>query len=262
MILDEILRNKKIEVDERKRNFPEAIFLQMLKRRTRFADFRAAISADKTRTKLICEIKKASPSAGLLKDDFGPVAVARAYTDAGADALSVLTEGKYFLGRLNHIAAIRNGGITLPILRKDFICDPYQILESVAFGADAVLLIVGVMPPTQLQKALRSSQEYGLAPVVEVHTHDHLREATDLGAGTVEINNRDLRTFKVDLSTTEKLLPFIPKGTVVVSASGVRDAQDVRRLRELGVDAILVGETLMRHPDPAALIREFAEAAR
>jgi indole-3-glycerol phosphate synthase len=262
MILDEIVENKRREVERRKKGVPEAELRKRLEERTAFADFRRVISRDQGRVKLICEVKKASPSAGVMKEDFDPVDIARGYERGGADALSVLTEEKYFLGKLEHIEAIKRSRIVLPILRKDFICDVYQVLEAAAFGADAVLLIVGVMPRVEIIKAMRACEEYGLAAVVEVHTEEQVKEAADIGARIIEINNRDLRTFKVDLATTERLLPLIPRGTVVVIASGVKGPEEVRLLRGLGVDALLVGETLMRHPDPAAAVRELAEAAR
>ncbi len=262
MILDEIVENKKKEVERRKRELPEAALVKMLEERTRFADFRAAISGDKDRLKLICEIKKASPSAGVMKDDFDPVGIARAYEAGGADALSVLTEEKYFLGRLEHISAIRDAGIALPILRKDFTCDLYQVVEAAAFGADAVLLIVGVMSPAETRNALLACKDYNLATVVEVHTEEQLREAIDIGAAIIQINNRDLRSFRVDLGTTERLAPLVPKGTIVISASGVKTPENVRFLRTLGVNAALIGESLMRHPDPAGFLKELAGALR
>ncbi len=262
MILDEIIENTRKQIQERKSRIPEAELRKLLEKRTVFADFRGAITRDKGRLKLICEVKKASPSAGIMKEDFDPVEIARAYGRGGADALSVLTEEKYFLGRLEYVSQIKGKGISLPILRKDFVLDAYQVLEAAAFGADAVLLIVGVMPKGEIEDAMRACDDYGLAPVVEVHTEDQVKQAIDIGAGIIEINNRDLRTLKVDTTTAERLFPLIPKGTVVIGASGVKGPEDVRRLRELGLDAILVGETLMRHPDPAALVRELAEAAR
>jgi indole-3-glycerol phosphate synthase len=262
MILDAIVENKRKELEERKERVPERHLVKMLERRARFADFRETISKDKGRVKLIGEIKKASPSAGVIKEDFDPVAVARVYQAGGADALSVLTEEKYFLGRLEHISAMREGGIVLPILRKDFICDLYQVLEAAAFGADAVLLIIGLMTREDMGRAMRACEDYRLAAVVEVHTEEHLKEAVDMGAAIVQINNRDLRTFQVDLGTTEKLVPLIPKGTIVISASGLSSPEELRRLKEIGVDAALIGEALMRHPDPAGFIKELAEAAR
>jgi indole-3-glycerol phosphate synthase len=261
MILNEIIENKRIEVERRKAEVAEAQLRKMLEKRTEFADFQAAISADKGRLKLICEMKKASPSAGMLKEDFDPVEIAQAYERGGADALSVLTEEKYFLGSLEHIVAIRNAGMTLPILRKDFTCDLYQVLEAAAFGADAVLLIVGVMRRADAKAALHACGGYGLTAVVEVHTEDQLKEAVDIGAEIIQINNRDLRSLKVDPGTTERLVPLIPRGTTVIGASGVKGSGDIKRLREMGVDAALVGETLMRHPDPAALVAELVAAA-
>lgn len=262
MILEEIVENKRIEVERRKTEVPQAELLTMLGKRTQLCDFQTAISADEGRLKLICEIKKASPSAGIIEDDFHPVEIVQAYHRGGADALSVLTEEKYFMGSLEHLSAIRNAGIGLPILRKDFTCDLYQVLEAAAYGADAILLIIGVMTKADTEGAIRTCTAYGLAAVVEVHTEDQLKEAVDVGAEIIQINNRDLRSFKVDLSTTERLLPLIPEGRVVISASGVKGPEDIRRLRELGVDAALVGETLMRHPDPTALVAELAAAAR
>jgi len=262
MILDEIVENKRKEVEKRKEEVPQAVLHKMLERRSRLADFRGAISGEKDKLKLICEIKKASPSAGVIKEGFDPVEIARAYEAGGADAISVLTEEKYFLGRLEHMSAIKDAGIALPILRKDFVCDLYQVVEAAAFGADAVLLIVGVMPRAEILEAMQACEDYNLAAVVEVHTEEQLKEAIDVGAGIIQINNRDLSTFKVDLSTTERLVPLVPKSTVVISASGVKTPEDVNRLKKLRVDAALIGETLMRHPDPGEFVKELAAAAR
>lgn len=262
MILERIVENKRNEVERLKKLVSESKLRSFLEQRGPRADFRAALSGVEKRVRLLCEIKKASPSAGILKEDFDPVAIARAYERGGADALSVLTDEKFFLGGLDHITAIRNAGIALPILRKDFTCDLYQVLEAAAFGADALLLIVGVMSDAETRTAIQKSAEYGLAALVEVHTEDELRRALDIGSEIIQINNRDLRTFKVDLSTTEKLFPLIPSGIVVISASGVRGPEDIRRLRAMGVHAALVGETLMRHADPAAAVAELVAAER
>jgi indole-3-glycerol phosphate synthase len=262
MIFNEIIENKRIELERRKADVPEAELRKMLEKRTEFADFQAAISGENGKLKLICEMKKASPSAGVLKEDFDPVRIAQAYQRGGADALSVLTEEKYFMGSLEHISAIRNARIRLPILRKDFTCDLYQVVEAAAYGADAVLLIIGVMAEADTEAALHACGGYGLTAVVEVHMEDQLKEAIDIGAEIIQINNRDLRSLKVDPATTERLLPLIPRGKVVISASGVKGSGDIIRLREMGVDAALVGETLMRHADPAALVAELAAAAR
>lgn len=261
MILNEIVENKKLEVEERKEAVPEESLWEMVRKRTRFADFQKAISRDEGRLRLICEIKKASPSAGVIKDDFDPVEISRAYESGGADALSVLTEERYFQGRLEYIAAIREAGVSLPILRKDFTCDLYQVVESAAHGADAVLLILGVMSAADTQKAIRLCEECGMASVVEVHTEEQLREAIDIGAKTIQINNRDLRSFRVDLSATERLAPLVPPGRLVISASGIKAPEQIARLRQLKVDAVLIGESLMRHGDPAAFIQELAAAS-
>lgn len=262
MILEKIVENKRIEVERLKKQVPESKLRSLLERRGPRADFQAALSGAERRVRLICEIKKASPSAGVLKEDFDPVAIARAYEQGGADALSVLTDEKFFLGSLDHITAIRNAGITLPILRKDFTCDLYQVVEAAAFGADAVLLIVGVMSDAETRAAIQRSAECGLAAVVEVHTEDELRQALDIGSEIIQINNRDLRTFKVDLTATERLVPRIPLGIIVIAASGVRGLEDIRRLRRMGVHAALVGEMLMRHADPATAVAELVAAER
>jgi indole-3-glycerol phosphate synthase len=262
MILSEIVENKKLEVEKQKESVSEELLWERVRNRTRFADFQKTISRGEGRLSLICEIKKASPSAGVIRDDFDPVEIARAYESGGADALSVLTEEKYFQGRLEYIAAIREAGVSLPILRKDFTCDLYQVVESAAHGADAVLLLVGVMSRADTEKGIRLCEECGMAAVVEVHTAEQLREAIAIGAKIIQINNRDLRSFRVDLSVTERLVPLVPPGRVVISASGIKSPEQISRLRQLKVDAVLIGESLMRQGEPAAFLQELAAASR
>lgn len=202
----------------------------------------------------IAEVKRASPSAGLLREPFDPAGLAAAYAAAGADALSVLTDGPFFQGAPEHLeAARRESG--LPTLRKDFILDPYQVYETRALGADALLLIVAALEPPMLSDLLSLSREVGLAALTEVHTAGELETALAAGAEVVGINNRDLHTFRVDLRITFDLLPKVPAEVPVVSESGIASRADVARLEAAGVDAVLVGEALLRAPDPGAALR-------
>src|SRR5437870_2189381 len=209
-----------------------------------FRDFAAAIQRS-GRVRIIAETKKASPSAGVIAANYDPAQIARRYAYAGADAISVLTEQKYFGGNPEHLTAVRQG-ITLPVLRKDFIIDEAQILESVAIGADAILLIVAALKPEQLSALHYLATTHKMSVLVEVHTRDEIGMAVDGGAKIIGINNRNLATLEVDLVTTEKLLPEIPKGITTVSESGIRTMADLKRMAACLIDALLVGEGLMR----------------
>ena len=218
------------------------------------ADFAGALAADGIA--LIAEVKKASPSKGVIRADFDPERIADAYAANGARCLSVLTDEAYFQGCDAHLQAAK-AVAGLPVLRKDFTIDEYQLYEARVIGADAVLLIVALMDSSQLDDCLGLAGELGLSALVEVHDDDELLHAKAAGAGLVGINNRDLRTFATTLETTFALLPQVPKGTVVVSESGIGDRRDVERLEAAGVDAILVGESLMRETDIGAKVREL-----
>ncbi len=209
---------------------------------------------------VIAEMKQRTPSMGVLTEDYRPDDLARAYSDGGAAAISVLTHMAGFGGRPEHVATARLA-TDLPILRKDFITDPYEIGEARAAGADAVLLIVAALPGDELRRLLGVVRSRGLSALVEVHTLDEARAAVEAGAAVIGVNHRDLRTFDVDLALTEKLRPVIPDGLLLVSESGIRSVDDARRLREAGADAILVGEMLMRAADPAACVSELASLA-
>ncbi len=204
---------------------------------------------------LIAEVKKASPSRGVIRADFHPTEIAQAYERADARAISVLTDEKYFQGKLAYLEEVR-AACGLPLLRKDFIIHPAQIFEAVG-RADAVLLIVAALAPATLAEFLALAAGCGLDTLVEVHDRAELEIALEAGAPVIGINNRDLRTFTIDLRTTFALLPFIPADRVVVSESGVKTAADVTALREAGVHAVLVGESLMSKPDIAAAVREL-----
>lgn len=208
---------------------------------------------------VIAEIKRASPVKGLLREEFDPVALARAYTRGGAVAISVITEGEFFRGSPAFLPAVREA-TPLPLLRKDFIFDPYQIYESRALGADAVLLIASILDRARLASLLALTRELGMEALVEVHTEEELRRVLAAGARLVGINNRDLRSFRTDLHTTFALRRHIPDPEVtVVSESGIRTPEDLRRLAAAGVHAALIGEALMRAPDPEAFLRELLE---
>ncbi|MEI8344749.1 MAG: indole-3-glycerol phosphate synthase TrpC [Candidatus Omnitrophota bacterium] len=205
---------------------------------------------------IIAEIKRCSPSKGLLRSDFDPVGLAAAFESAGASALSVLTDAKYFGGSLEILSAVRRS-THLPILRKDFVVDEYQIAEAKAFGADAVLLIAAVLSAAELKRFGLRAQRYGLDVVYEVHDSAELKKILPLKPKIVGVNNRDLKTFKVDLGTTERLLREIPTGTCVVAESGIKNSSDIRHLAADGAKAFLVGETLMKHKNPGQALQKL-----
>ncbi len=253
-MLDRIITDKRQEVKQRKQRFPLAVLQESIARGQTPLDFAGALRGDGTR--LIAEVKRASPSRGLLCPEFDPVKLAKTYAANGAVAVSVLTEEKYFQGSLDHLAAIRKE-VELPLLRKDFIFDPYQVYESRAFGADALLLIVAILDQEQLGELLSLSRKLGMDCLVEVHNEAEVARALDSGAEVIGINNRDLKTFKVDIKTTRRLRPLIPAGYTVVSESGIRSGENVAELKGWGINAILVGETLVTAADIPAKMREL-----
>jgi len=205
---------------------------------------------------VIAEMKQRTPSMGVLVEDYRPADLAHAYTDGGAAAISVLTQMASFGGRPEHVMAAR-AATDLPILRKDFVTDPYEIAEARAAGADAVLLIVAALDRTHLAELLAVARSRGLGALVEVHDEAETHLALEVGATLVGVNHRDLRTFEIDLSLTERLRKLIPEDVIVVAESGIHDADAARRVYEAGANAILVGEVLMRAEDPAAKIKEL-----
>lgn len=209
--------------------------------------------------RFLCELKHRSPSRGVLRDPYDVEALARAYATAGAAALSVLTEPEFFGGAPEHLARARRAA-ERPCLRKDFLVDPWQIGESVALGADGVLLIAAALPDAALPEMLRAAHAAGLDALVETHTEEEMRRALDAGADWIGINNRDLATFEVDLATTERLRPLAGDGVVIVAESGVDGAAAAARLAAAGVDALLVGEHFMRAPDPGDALRALRAA--
>ncbi len=206
---------------------------------------------------VIAEMKQRTPTMGVLAEDYRPADIAHAYAEGGAAAISVLTHMAGFGGRPEHIRAVR-AATTLPILRKDFVTDPYEVAESRACGADAVLLIVSALEPAQLKDLIAVSRKRGIAALVEVHDEREVEAAVGAGAQAVGVNHRDLHTFTVNLGLTERLRRLVPHDVVLVAESGIRSADDARRIREAGADAILVGEALMRSVDAAAMVRELS----
>ena len=205
---------------------------------------------------IIAEIKKASPSKGLIRADFDPVWIAKTYAAHGAAAISVLTEARFFQGSLQHLEEVRSA-VNLPLLRKDFILDPYQLVEAKSYGADAVLLIAALLEPRLILELREMAAALSLDVLVEVHTRNELEAAVAAGAQLIGINNRDLSTFEVSLSTTEHLAALVPPNAVVVCESGIDSIDAIRRVEKLGVHVFLVGESLMRAPDPGAKLSEL-----
>jgi len=222
-------------------------------------DFAAALSSGPLR--IIAEMKRASPSRGVLREQYRPPKIAQSYEAAGASALSVLTEECYFLGSLADLETARSS-VSLPVLRKDFILEDYQIYESVAAGADALLLIVAALSDEALRSFLELCQGLRITPLVEVHDESELERALGAGAGIIGVNNRDLKTLQVDLEISFRLRPGIPAGRIAVSESGIRTWEDLRRLAEVDYHAALIGERFMTAADPGAALREMLEGMR
>jgi indole-3-glycerol phosphate synthase len=256
-ILEKIVAEKRKELEAQKAQVPQSQLEQRIKSQSIPLNLSGALMGDRIR--LIAEVKKASPSRGLLAPNFDPVALATTYVNNGAAAISVLTDPR-FQGTREHLMAVKEAAKPkrAPVLRKDFIFDPYQVLEARAWGADALLLIVAILSPQQLKDLLKLCQQFWLQTLVEVHNEAELDQAIQAGAEIIGINNRDLHTFKTDLSVTERLAPKVPRGKIIVSESGIFTADDVAKLRAMRVNAVLVGEALVTAPDVGAKVRELA----
>ena len=265
-ILDTILAHKREEVGERRAiNGRDPGLKQMKARASKYVapplrDFMGALrQPNQGSVSLIAEIKKASPSAGVIRADFDPVQIAHIYEENGAACLSVLTDKKFFQGHDDYLRAVRDA-VALPIIRKDFIINEWQIYESRWLGADAVLLIVAALTPAQIAEYAAMARELGMAALVEVHTEAEMQVALDAGAKLIGINSRDLNTFVTDLGTVERLAAMVPADVTLVAESGIKTPADVKRVADAGAKAILVGETLMRAPDIGAAVRELMQA--
>jgi indole-3-glycerol phosphate synthase len=243
-ILKAILKQKQKELVELKKNIDKRSLILKCRRPRKILNFRSRISKP-GKLNIIGEVKRSSPSAGLLKKDFEPLKIAYIYKKNGVSALSVLTDEKFFGGRLEYIKVIKKE-INLPILRKDFIIDEYQIYESYLAGADAVLLIVRLLPEKKLKKFIAKAKKLRMSAVVEVHDRKDVKKALRCHAQIIGINNRNLKTFKVDLCRTEKLFGFIPKKKVIISESGIKKRADLLYFKSIGVNAALIGETFMK----------------
>jgi indole-3-glycerol phosphate synthase len=246
-ILDKIVATKRAEVEQAKSARPETEMRARLAGAPPVRDFFAALAADGP-IKLIAEVKKASPSAGLIRADFDPVAIASIYAAHGATCISVLTDEPHFQGHLDYLSAIR-AAVGIPILRKDFILDSYQLVEARVAGADAVLLIAECLDDCNLRKLFNETCELGLTPLVELYEPANLPRVLEAGATLIGVNNRNLHTFQVDLNHTIRLRREIPDDCVLVGESGIKTHADVELLESVGVDAILVGESLIREAD-------------
>lgn len=256
MILEEIAARTVQRVAEEKAAVP----LSEMKKRAEALDantgfpFRKALSGDEI--SFICEVKRASPSKGLIAPDFAYLDIARDYERAGASAISCLTEPFWFKGRDEYLAEISNA-VTIPVLRKDFTVDEYMIYEAKTLGASAVLLICSILSKEQLSEYLGIAHSLGLSALVEAHDEDEVRTALSVGAGIIGVNNRDLRTFTVDINNSARLRKLVPPEVLFVSESGIKTAADIEALRSNGTNAVLIGETLMRSPDKKAALDEL-----
>jgi indole-3-glycerol phosphate synthase len=262
-LLSEIVSSKQRRVDQAKKLVSLEQMRALAAEAREDAQAHALLKAlsDESKINIIAEFKRRSPSKGEIRRDADATATARAYAAAGAAAVSVLTEEDYFGGSLDDLRAARKT-ISLPILRKDFIFDGYQVYESAAAGADAVLLIVAALADEALVWLRRIAEdELGMDALVEVHTADEMKRAAACGAKIIGVNNRDLQTFRVSLETSVQLAPIAPKGAVLISESGIQSAGDIRRLRSAGYRAFLIGESLMRADDPETALRDFTQGA-
>jgi indole-3-glycerol phosphate synthase len=248
-ILDRIVDARRESVAHRKRVLPDVALKIAAGKQEPPRNFASALARE--RCNVIAELKRASPSLGLIRENYEPAALAGALEAAGAAALSVLTEEDFFQGSLGHLKEAKKA-VSIPILRKDFIVDPWQVWETRAIGADAFLLIVAVLSDSALDELLALGRELGMEPLVEVHSREELARAKAAGAKIIGINNRDLRDFKVSLQTSLDLVAEIPEGAIAVSESGLHTREDLERLRLAGFDAFLMGERLMKQSDPAA----------
>jgi len=251
-ILERILEAKRAEVAAAKKKVPEKELRERAAKAPAARDFVGALRAK--RPAVIAEIKRASPSKGLLREDFDPAAIARSYEKAGAACISVLTDAEFFQGEARHLQEARSA-CALPALRKDFLIDPYQVSESRALGADCVLLIVACLEDRQMRELETLALKLGMAVLVEVHDAAELERALRLKTPLVGINNRNLRTFETRLETTLDLLPRVPQDRIVVTESGILSRDDVTRMRASSVHTFLVGEAFMRAPDPGAALQ-------
>ena len=249
-----IVGHVKEQVEQRRRQVPLSVLRDRPLYHVPARGFARSLAGNGRR--IITEVKRASPSKGLLREDFDPLVIAADYASHGASAISVVTEERFFQGRLSHLEQIKSV-VHVPLLRKDFILDPYQLTEAKSYGADAVLLIAALLDPASLRELRDQANALSLDTLVEVHAEEELDSALKAGMQLIGINNRDLKTFEVSLATTERLAPLIPSGTLAVCESGIDSLEQIRRVEELGIHIFLIGESLMRAPQPGAKLKEL-----
>jgi indole-3-glycerol phosphate synthase len=260
-ILDKILEHKVEEIEERKKSVPQERFEEAVKLVTPPRDLLGALRRDANIVALIAEVKHASPSKGVLIEPFEPVALGRTYAKYGAAAISVLTDEAFFQGSLEDMTNVRNA-VDVPVLRKDFIIDPYQVYEGRAAGADAILLIVAALEDGQLAELHDLIKKLGMVALVEVHNEPELERALRLNPSLVGINNRNLKTFQVDIRITGRLAKQMPKGVTLVAESGIRDSPDVRQMGAAGAHAVLVGEALVQAHERSRMVKRMSRQRR
>jgi len=256
MILDDILLNKKTEVETSKRDTPFEQLIDKVKSCPHPKDFYGALNSKDGKVRIIAEIKQASPSKGILTKNFDPIKIAKTYSDAGADAISVLTDNKFFKGSLEDLRNVRNT-VDLPLLRKDFIIDPYQIYEAKCYGADAILLIVAALSSDQLEELKSTAESLDLHTLVEIHNESELQIALEKKCKIIGINNRDLKTFDVSLQTSITLSRQISEDILIISESGIKSSKDIRQLQNHGINSFLIGESFMKSENPMDKIKEL-----
>ncbi len=260
-ILDKILESKVQEIDARKQSVPQQRFEEAVNMVTPPRSLLAALRQDASIVALIAEVKHASPSKGVLIEPFDPVVLGRTYAKYGAAAISVLTDEPFFRGSLEDMRKVRNA-VEVPVLRKDFILDPYQVYEARAAGADAILLIVAALDDAQLANLHALALRLGMAALVEVHDEQELERAQRINAPLIGINNRNLKTFKVNLGVTARLARLVPPGVTLVAESGIRDSPDVRVMGAAGAHAVLVGEALVQAHERARMVKRMSRQRR
>lgn len=255
MILDDIVEYKKGELQKSLELLPLTELQNRLNDQKPPLDFYTSANAD-SYPKVISEIKKASPSRGVICENFEPVKIAKSYEANGAAAISVLTDEKFFQGSLDYLSRIREA-VNIPLLRKDFTIDPYQIFEARAHGADVVLLIAAILEKEMIKEYLEVVGSLKMNAIVEIHNHEELEKVIDTGCQIIGINNRNLKTFEVDLSTTVELIKYIPEDILVISESGISNPGDIKMLRNLGVNTFLIGESFMKSDDPGGMLSNY-----
>ena len=256
MILDEIVKKTRERIEEEKEKITEDQMREIALSLDTGVGRPLERAFAKEELSFICEVKKASPSKGVISEDFPYLEIAKEYEAAGAAAVSVLTEPYFFKGRDQYLTEIAEA-VEIPVLRKDFVLEPYQIYQAKIIGASAVLLICSILDTTDLKMNIAISQRLGLSALVEAHTEEEVAKAVDAGAEIIGVNNRDLKTFTVDITTSARMRKLVPKHIFFVSESGIKTADDIRQLKENGTNAVLIGETLMRSTDKKKALAEL-----